>query len=118
MKAPVALVAPLSTLELPVVGLPVVFQHRPCAVGLGTPRSVIVALPVASVSPMPVTACVVTVGGLRKWAISVSSSLTVTVVEALPGAATRPAVTAVPVHWSNWLLPVALALMLTTVPLP
>ncbi len=66
VKAPVANAAP-SFVELsPVVGAPTVFQHTPCAVGFGAPRSVISPLPVAVVVVMFVTVSVVTVGTCGK----------------------------------------------------
>ena len=61
VNAPVAAAAPSLVLLSAVVGVPVVFQQTPCWVGLGEPRSVIVPFPVAVVSPMPLTAWVVTV---------------------------------------------------------
>ena len=62
VKAPVALTAPSVVLLSAVVGLSEVLQTTPCWVGLGTPRSVTLPLPVAVVVVMSVTAWVVTVG--------------------------------------------------------
>ncbi len=64
VKASVADTAPSFVRLSSVVGVPPVFQHTPCAVGLGgtIPRSVILPLPVAVVVVMSVTAWVVTVG--------------------------------------------------------
>ena len=52
----------MSVWLLAVVGVPLVFQQTPYAVGLGTPRLVMLPLPVAVVAVIELTACVVTVG--------------------------------------------------------
>ena len=61
VKAPVAVTGPSSVLLSAIVGVPVVFQQKPCCVGSGEPRSVISPFPVAVVVVISVTAWVVTV---------------------------------------------------------
>jgi hypothetical protein len=56
VKAPVADLAPLLTLLSDMVGVPVVFQHTPCAVGFGTPNEVTFPFPVAVVAAIDDTA--------------------------------------------------------------
>jgi len=60
--APVEDLPPLSTLLSDTVGVPVVFQHTPWAVGFGDPNDVTFPFPVAVVDAIDDTACVVTVG--------------------------------------------------------
>ena len=62
LAAPVAEAAPLSLWLPAMVGVPVVFQQTPCAVGLGTPRLVMLPLPVALFAVIALAAWVVTVG--------------------------------------------------------
>ena len=64
VKDPVADAAPLSVLLSEVVGVPLMFQHTPYAVGFGEPKLVMVPLPVAVVEAMLLAACVVTVGAV------------------------------------------------------
>ena len=64
VKAPVPAGAPCAVLVAKsIMGLIAVFQTTPYWVALGTPREVMLPLPVAVVVPMEVTAWVVTVGG-------------------------------------------------------
>ena len=55
VKAPVALTGPSVVLLSAVVGLSAVPQTTPCWVGLGTPRPVMLPLPVAVVVVIAVT---------------------------------------------------------------
>jgi len=62
VKAPVAEAAPLLTLLSEIVGVPVVFQQMPYAVGLASPKDVMLPLPVAVVEAMLLTEAADTVG--------------------------------------------------------
>jgi hypothetical protein len=64
VNAPVVDLAPLSTLLSDTVGVPVVFQHTPWAVGFGTPNEVTFPFPRAVVVPIDDAAWVVTVGAI------------------------------------------------------
>ena len=72
VNAPVVVAAPLSSLLSEIVGVPVVFQQIPWAVGFELPKLVMFPLPVALLVPTPVTVCVVTVGAPSKihWVLS------------------------------------------------
>jgi len=56
VNAPVDEAEPLSFLLSDIVGVPVVFQHIPCAVGFGTPNEVMFPFPVAVVVAIELTA--------------------------------------------------------------
>ena len=57
---PVAFRTPRSVFELSVVGVPVVFQQKPCAVTGVSPNELMVPFRVAVVEAMVVAACVLT----------------------------------------------------------
>ena len=64
MNDPVVDFAPLSVLLSEVVGVPVVFQQTPCAVGFDEPSAVTFPFPIVVVVVILETAWVVTVGGV------------------------------------------------------